>query len=73
MEVGEEMTLKDDVVTDFSGRVVMNSLTGNPLRKFLSEHETTMEMRDPDYALKELEKINHGKYSVTCSKCHHCR
>lgn len=31
------------------------------------------ERTDPDHALKELEKINNGKYSVTCSKCHHCR
>ena len=31
------------------------------------------QLHDPDYALKELEKLNNGKYSITCSKCHHCR
>jgi len=33
----------------------------------------TPEMFDPDYALKQLEKLNNGHYSITCSKCHHCR
>lgn len=31
------------------------------------------QLTDPDYALKQLEKINKGKLSITCSKCHHCR
>ena len=31
------------------------------------------ELHDPDYALKMLAVINNGKYSITCSKCHHCR
>jgi len=31
------------------------------------------ELSDPDFALKQLEKLNNGRYSVTCSKCHHCR
>jgi hypothetical protein len=31
------------------------------------------QLNDPDYALKELETLNNGKYSITCSKCHHCR
>jgi len=31
------------------------------------------QLSDPDYALKELELLNNGKYSITCSKCHHCR
>jgi hypothetical protein len=31
------------------------------------------QLHDPDYALKELEKLNNGNYSITCSKCHHCR
>jgi hypothetical protein len=33
----------------------------------------TDEMRDPDYALKQLAILNDGKYTITCSKCHHCR
>lgn len=31
------------------------------------------QLTDPDYALKQLEKLNGGKLSITCSKCHHCR
>ena len=31
------------------------------------------QLTDPDYALKQLEKVNGGKLSITCSKCHHCR
>jgi len=31
------------------------------------------QLTDPDYALKQLEKLNRGKLSITCSKCHHCR
>lgn len=60
-------------LTDFAGNVVMNALTGEPLRQFRPAEEITDEMRDPDYALKQLEKLNNGRYSVTCSKCHHCR
>ena len=31
------------------------------------------QLNDPDYALKELENLNNGNYSITCSKCNHCR
>ena len=31
------------------------------------------QLTDPDYRLKQLEKLNKGKLSITCSKCHHCR
>jgi len=34
---------------------------------------STEQLTDPDYALKQLEKLNGGKLSITCSKCHHCR
>jgi len=34
---------------------------------------STEQMTDPDYALKQLEKLNKGRLSITCSKCHHCR
>ena len=37
--------------------------------KELSQEQLT----DPDYRLKQLEKINEGKLSITCSRCHHCR
>lgn len=35
---------------------------------------TPEQLTDPDYRLKELEKIA-GEYNLntTCSKCHHCR
>ncbi len=35
---------------------------------YLSREQLT----DPDYALKEIEKLNNG-ISAACSKCHHCR
>lgn len=31
------------------------------------------QLTDPDYALKQLEKLNEGKLTITCSRCHHCR
>lgn len=34
---------------------------------------TNEELTDPDFRLKQLEKLNKGKLSITCSKCHHCR
>jgi len=35
---------------------------------------TYEQLTDPDYRLKELEKVD-GKYkfNIACSKCHHCR
>ena len=30
-------------------------------------------LNDPDFALKDLETLNDGKFLLTCSKCHHCR
>ena len=42
--------------------------------KFRDPSELSHEqLTDPDYALKQLEKINKGKLSITCSRCHHCR
>lgn len=42
--------------------------------KFRKYNELSFEQRtDPDYRLKQLEKLNGGKLSITCSKCHHCR
>ena len=34
---------------------------------------TQVQLCDPDYGLKELEKLNNGIFTITCSKCHHCR
>ena len=42
--------------------------------KFRNPSELTKEqLTDPDYHLKQLEKMSGGKLSITCSKCHHCR
>lgn len=42
--------------------------------KFRRYRELSFEQRtDPDYRLKQLEELNGGKLSITCSKCHHCR
>lgn len=42
--------------------------------KFRDPNELSLEqLTDPDCALKQLEKLNGGKLSITCSKCHHCR
>lgn len=42
--------------------------------KFKNPEELSPEqLTNPDYALKQLEKLNGGKLSITCSKCHHCR
>jgi len=42
--------------------------------KFRDPSELSPEqLTDPDYRLKQLEKLNRGKLSITCSKCHHCR
>ena len=42
--------------------------------KFRDRNELSLkQLTDPDYALKQLEKLNGGKLSITCSKCHHCR
>lgn len=34
---------------------------------------STEQLTDPDYSLKQLEKLNGGRLKITCSKCHHCR
>jgi len=42
--------------------------------KFRDSSElSTEQLTDPDYALKQLEKLNGSKLSITCSKCHHCK
>lgn len=57
-----------------TGELVPDSLNpGQFLHMFRPESEITEEMRNPDYALKQLAKLNNGKYLITCSKCHHCR
>ena len=60
------------MVTETKERVRENYLDIEP--KFRDPSELSHEqLTDPDYALKQLEKLNRGKLSITCSKCHHCR
>lgn len=50
----------------------VSEIIGRP--KFRKYRELSFEQRtDPDYRLKQVEKLNGGNLSVTCSKCHHCR
>ena len=42
--------------------------------KFRDESElSNAQLTDPDYSLKQLVERSGGKFSITCSKCHHCR
>jgi hypothetical protein len=63
----------NEKVKDMNGQIVIDSLTGKPLIKFVTGYSKRINLNDPDFALKELEKLNRGKYVITCSKCHHCR
>jgi len=42
--------------------------------KFLNPKDLPPEaLTDPDYHIKQLQKQYGGNYSISCSKCHHCR
>lgn len=42
--------------------------------KFIDKKELSIkQITDPDYRLKLLENLYGTKYSISCSKCHHCR
>ncbi|GAG23179.1 unnamed protein product [marine sediment metagenome] len=42
--------------------------------KFLDPSELSLEqLTDPDFSIKQLQKLNGEKLEITCSKCHHCR
>ena len=42
--------------------------------KFRNPSELPPEaLTDPDFHIKQLEKLNGSKLEITCSKCHHCR
>lgn len=42
--------------------------------QFRNPNELSQEqLTDPDYAIKQIERLNGGRFSITCSKCHHCR
>jgi len=34
---------------------------------------TNEELTDPDFRIKQLERLNKVRLPITCSKCHHCR
>ena len=41
---------------------------------FRTESDLSLEQRtDPDYRLKELQRLSGQELPLTCSKCHHCR
>jgi hypothetical protein len=41
---------------------------------FRKESELSLDQRtDPDYRLKELQRLSGKELSLICSKCHHCR
>lgn len=51
-----------------------NKSTERTEPQFRSVEEFSHEqLTDPDYRMKQLERLNKGKFSITCSKCHHCR
>jgi len=55
-------------------REFKNDVSERTEPKFRNPKELSPEqLTDPGYALKQLEKLNGGKLSITCSKCHHCR
>lgn len=42
--------------------------------KFRNHNELSLiQITDPDFRLKQLESLNEFGYSITCSRCHHCR
>jgi len=63
----------NDFVRDHNGQLVINSLTGTPLALWKTGQKTELDLNDPDEALKDLQNLNKGVYTITCSKCHHCR
>lgn len=71
----EAITRKEAEMSDIKTMRKLNRTvieTGSP--KFREHSElSTEQLTDPDYRLKQLEKLNEGKLPVTCSKCHHCR
>jgi len=56
------------------GRKLKDNVTERMKPQFRNIEELSHEqLADPDYRLKQLEKLNKGKLPITCSKCHHCR
>ena len=54
--------------------LMKSNVVENMKPKFRDPGELTLEqLADPDYALKQIDKLNNGKFSIICSKCHHCR
>lgn len=57
-----------------SNKELKRDVSGIIRLKFRKCGDLSLEQRtDPDYRLKQLEKLNGGKLSITCSRCHHCR
>jgi len=61
-------------VLEMKGGIVVTKKEALQKPKFIDPKKLSHEqLTDPDFALKELEKRSGGRFSITCSKCHHCR
>jgi len=63
-------------VTDEEGVKIIEMETLKQLKRprFRKSSELSFEqLKDPDFRLKQLEKLTRSKLPITCSKCHHCR
>jgi len=65
-------TIDTDVAEVDSEVIPKNYLNIKP--KFIDPKLLSAEaLTDPDYRLKELQNFYQNIYSISCSKCHHCR
>jgi len=66
---GDIMMKRKEAIT-----LIKNKVPKTIEPKFKDPAELSLEqLTDPDYAIKQLEQLNGGRFSITCSKCHHCR
>ena len=69
-KIGEEVKMRAKEKVKGSDSNVLERIEP----KFRKSNElSTEQLTDPDYRLKQLEEINKGTLSISCSKCHHCR
>jgi hypothetical protein len=69
-KIGEEAEMSEREVVKGVNRNVLEKIEP----KFRKSSElSTEQLTDPDYRLRQLEKLNDNKLPITCSKCHHCR
>lgn len=64
----------ENYVRTLDGKLVWDSLNNKPLVKFnRTGNIVSINLNNPDAALETLKQLNKGVYSISCSKCHHCR